>query len=92
MGVTEFLWSFLPDQCEVYKCCRKGMRGNENIVYPWPERYSQVGIIMCDYCNSNYMKGEILFVEGNMPMIARGSGVILSFSEGQGRKKREKQI
>ena len=69
MGIKQFLWSFLPDQCDVRGCCRKGMRGNENIIFPWPERYESIGIIMCDYCHSKYMDGTTLLVNGLMPMV-----------------------
>lgn len=40
--ILEFFWRLLPDRCEVDGCCRKGVRGNENIVN---------GMIMCDYCS-----------------------------------------
>lgn len=89
MRIREWLWSLLPDQCEVQGCCRKGVRGNENIIYPWPERYTELGIIMCDYCSSKYRNGDVLYVHGNMPMIAQGRGVVKSFGEAQRRKKRE---
>lgn len=89
MSLREWLWSLLPDQCEVEDCCRKGTRGNENIVHPWSERYTKLGITMCDYCNSRYMNGEVLIVTGIIPMIARGTGVVQSFDEAHRRKKRE---
>jgi len=46
MSIREWLWSLLPDNCEVNNCSRKGVRGNENIVH---------GIVMCDYCHSAEM-------------------------------------
>jgi len=94
MGMTllERLWSLLPDECEVDGCCRKGMRGNEVINYPWPEQYEDIGIIMCDYCNSKYMHGDVLYVSGNMPMMVKGTGVVLSFGEVHRRKKREDEV
>lgn len=61
--ILEFLWGLLPDTCEVADCCRKGVRGNENIVYPFgwaPDLH----IVMCDYCSSRYHRGEVLEVEG----------------------------
>jgi hypothetical protein len=42
MGWFEWLWSFLPDKCEMPGCCRQGVRGNENIID---------GKVMCDYCH-----------------------------------------
>lgn len=89
MGIREWLWSLLPDTCEVEGCCRKGMRGNENRIYPWPERYPDLYIIMCDYCNSKYMHGEVLNVMGILPYITRGTKVA-SFDEAI-RKKRRKE-
>ena len=41
MRLVEFLWSFLPDKCQVETCTRRGVRGNENVVD---------GIVMCDEC------------------------------------------
>jgi hypothetical protein len=38
----EWLWgAMLPDKCQGADCCRKGVRGNENIVN---------GKVLCDYC------------------------------------------
>lgn len=45
MSLLSWLWSFLPDKCEMKLCSRKGIRGNENIVD---------GKIMCDYCHHLY--------------------------------------
>jgi hypothetical protein len=42
-----FIWDLLPDECEVEGCCRKGVRGNENVVD---------GVIMCDYCHAKDME------------------------------------
>jgi hypothetical protein len=44
--IVEWFWRFLPDKCEMPKCCRKGIRGNENIVH---------GLLMCDYCHALYL-------------------------------------
>lgn len=41
MTLTERLWRMLPDKCQCVGCCRKGMRGNENVI---------AGKIVCDYC------------------------------------------
>ena len=63
MSFREWFWSLLPDTCEIDDCCRKGMRGNENLIYPWddlPEFY----VVMCDYCNSKYMSGELMKLDG----------------------------
>ena len=49
MGWLEWLWSFLPDRCEMPGCCRRGVRGNENVID---------GKIMCDYCHANKMLDE----------------------------------
>lgn len=43
-----WLWDFLPDNCEMPDCCRKGTRGNENIIN---------GKIVCDYCTAKMMEG-----------------------------------
>jgi len=56
--LSEWLWGFLPDNCEIEGCCRKGMRGNENVmtVFPFTD------VVVCDYCSSRYMSGEVLRV------------------------------
>jgi hypothetical protein len=41
-----WLWSFLPDKCEMRNCRRHGVRGNENIID---------GIRVCDYCHAAKM-------------------------------------
>lgn len=41
-NAMQWLWGLLPDNCEMPNCCRKGVRGNENIVD---------GKVMCDYCH-----------------------------------------
>ena len=89
MRIREWFWSLLPDTCEVQGCCRKGMRGNEVINFPWPDQYKELGITMCDYCNSKYMHGEVLYVHGSMPMIARGNGVVSGMDQYLRRKKHE---
>lgn len=46
-----WLWAFLPDRCSIpdrhtyITCCRKGVRGNENLISVNNEAW-----IMCDYC------------------------------------------
>lgn len=65
----EWLWHFLPDECEISDCCRKGVRGKENRIFPFqfePSFY----IVMCDYCNSRYHSGEVLRVDGLKMSIA----------------------
>ena len=44
--LTEWLWNFLPDKCEMDGCRRMGVRGNENVVD---------GKLMCDYCHAVWM-------------------------------------
>jgi len=77
MKILERVWSFLPDTCEVHDCCRKGVRGNENRVYPFPD-ISDFYIVMCDYCNSRYMAGEVMKVNGitSRMIVSKGSPVI----------------
>lgn len=36
------IWTLVPDKCQVDGCCRKGIRGNENVIE---------GVITCDYCH-----------------------------------------
>jgi hypothetical protein len=90
VGLKEWLWSLLPDTCEVKGCCRKGMRGNENLIYPWPERWPKLHIVMCDYCDSDYMRGEPMNVSDSetLPIILRGTGVIISLDENKRRRVR----
>ena len=90
MRLKEWLWSLLPDTCEVSGCCRKGVRGNEVVTTPWPERYPDIRIVMCDYCNSKYMSGEVLKVDGLLPYLTRGNKVML-FDEALRRKRRERE-
>lgn len=47
MKLYEWLWSLLPDKCEVEHCRRRGVRGNENIVE---------GLIACDDCSVTLME------------------------------------
>lgn len=88
MKIMEWLWSFLPDECEVDDCCRAGMRGNENRIHPWPERYPDLYVLVCDYCNSKYMRGDVLKVNGLLPYLTRGINVAL-FDEAVRKKRRE---
>ncbi len=46
-GWNEWLWHFLPDNCQRAGCCRAGVRGNENI---GPD-----DVVECDYCSSRRM-------------------------------------
>lgn len=46
-GIQEWLWGFLPDNCQMSDCKRFGVRGNENRV---------AGKVMCDYCSSRYVR------------------------------------
>lgn len=79
-SVREFLWSLLPDECEVDDCCRKGMRGNENQIYFFPEE-PEFYIVMCDYCNSKYMSGELMKIDGLLPrLIVRDGGKVADFN------------
>jgi hypothetical protein len=88
MKLMEWLWSKLPDTCEIDDCCRKGMRGNENRIYPFdglPDFY----IIMCDYCTSKYTRGELMMLDGiSSRMIVRNGGKVADFT----RKRRENAI
>jgi len=54
--IREWLWGLLPDNCEVVGCCRKGMRGNENLLTMFP----LVDVIACDYCTMRQHRGEHL--------------------------------
>lgn len=47
MKIIEWLWSLLPDNCQMPDCERRGMRGNENVVD---------GITMCDGCHAKYLQ------------------------------------
>ena len=79
MNIREFFWAFLPDECEVSDCCRQGVRGNENIIYPFPEEQS-FGIIVCDYCNSKYEHGEVLNVTAIWTrLIVKEGGSVVDF-------------
>lgn len=57
MGWREWLWSLLPDKCEVrhmhtfWPCSREGVRGNENRM-KWPDGITRV---MCDNCTSHFL-------------------------------------
>lgn len=68
-GWNEWLWGFLPDNCEQPNCCRKGARGNENI--------REDGTVQCDYCScrelikrDQWLKGylsAVMMVHGDKP-------------------------
>ena len=43
----QWFWTHcVPDKCQMPGCCRKGVRGNENI---WN------GMIVCDYCTAKHL-------------------------------------
>lgn len=42
------------DNCEVDGCCRKGTRGNENIIN---------GAVMCDYCTVDYRRAHEMYTD-----------------------------
>jgi hypothetical protein len=74
VSIREWLWSLLPDTCEIDDCDRKGMRGNENLIKcdAYPEFY----ITMCDHCSSRYERGEVMPVSGLNDMImSKYSGI-----------------
>lgn len=47
MKIIERLWRLLPDRCQMDKCDRRGVRGNENNI---------AGAIMCDYCHARLIR------------------------------------
>ena len=72
MKFLSWLWSLLPDRCDVpsmgphwyWRCSRKGIRGNENIVTmemqtrPGQSGYSlvrDVRVVMCDDCHARWL-------------------------------------
>lgn len=90
MKILEKIWSFMPDTCEVRDCCRKGVRGNENRVYPFPDDdlWKEFYIVMCDYCSSRYERGEVMGVHGNLPrLITKPKGTVIDFVRRQKEKK-----
>jgi len=48
-SLLEWLWSLLPDECEIEGCGRGGVRGNENIIDDK---------IVCDYCHIQQLMDE----------------------------------
>jgi hypothetical protein len=60
MGLREWLWSLLPDRCEVpsrplanVRCDRTGIRGNENVIA------TTVGWMrMCDNCHAQLLRQQ----------------------------------
>ena len=46
MNILKWLWSLLPDKCEMQGCLRKGIRGNEM-------RWN--GMVLCDYCHAQWL-------------------------------------
>lgn len=74
MRILESVWRLLPDKCEVEDCCRKGVRGNENLIYPFKDDpfvdyMHDFYIVMCDYCTMRYNRGEVLNVHGSLPRL-----------------------
>ena len=49
--ILEWLWSWLPDRCEMPDCSRAGVRGNENRID---------GKIVCDYCHARYARQQAM--------------------------------
>ena len=79
MKFKEWFWRLLPDTCEIDDCCRKGVRGNENRIYPFPES-EEFFIVVCDYCNSKYMSGEVLKLDGiSSRLIVKEGAQIVDF-------------
>ena len=75
LKLLQWLWALLPDKCEVEDCCRKGMRGNENRIYPFKDNNPYIDymtdfyIVMCDYCTMRYNRGEVLNAHGSLPRL-----------------------
>lgn len=85
MNLKEWFWGLLPDTCEVDDCCRQGMRGNENRIYPFVHS-PEFHIVMCDYCSSKYERGELLRVEGLNDMIISKGSTLVELSQYRRRK------
>lgn len=88
MSILQWMWGLLPDTCEVDDCCREGVRGNENRVYPFKE-VPDFYIVMCDYCHSEYLEGIALKVTGLKDMIIVRGSPIVELSQYKKRKKFE---
>ena len=88
--ILQWVWKWLPDNCEVRDCCRKGMRGNENIIYPFKDDdlLKDFYIIMCDYCSMRYNRGEVLNVSGTLPRMLVNPKKVVSFET---RRKQRRQ-
>lgn len=88
--ILQWVWKWLPDECEVRDCCRKGMRGNENIIYPFKDDdlLKDFYIIMCDYCSMRYNRGEVLNVSGTLPKMLVNPKKVVSFET---RRKQRRQ-
>lgn len=88
--ILQWIWKWLPDECEVRDCCRKGMRGNENIIYPFKDDdlLKDFYIIMCDYCSMRYNRGEVLNVSGTLPRMLVNPKKVVSFET---RRKQRRQ-
>ena len=48
MKFLEWLWSLLPDKCQICKGRHGGVRGNENRIMMGTKQ-----LVVCDYCHSN---------------------------------------
>lgn len=54
MGIREWLWSLLRDNCEVCHGKQGGVRGNENVL----TLMDGSEVVMCDYCHSDWTKDD----------------------------------
>jgi len=90
--LREWLWRLLPDQCEVRNCCRKGVRGNENIIYPFKDDdlLKDFYIIMCDYCTMRYNRGEVLNVSGTLPKMLVNPKKVVNFETRRKQRRQDK--
>ena len=62
MRLKQWLWGLLSDNCEIEGCCRRGMRGNENVIQLpiFEGAWTKMPVICCDYCSSRQYDGAIL--------------------------------
>ncbi len=64
LSIMEWFWRLLPDKCQVPECCRKGVRGNENVILQatLTDDHGRIlkirKLIVCDYCTSLFMRAE----------------------------------
>ena len=52
--IREWVWSLLPDNCEICHGKQGGVRGNENVC----TLVTGKEVVMCDYCHSDWPKIE----------------------------------